>query len=62
MDAFPILRRKDEAVFGEYRTKLLVLEAYDAIQLAIDTGIPFQSKINPPPGQGARHPAKELFA
>ncbi|MDP9358719.1 MAG: hypothetical protein M3R02_26260, partial [Chloroflexota bacterium] len=29
LDTFPIVRRKDEAAFGEYRTKRLCLEAYD---------------------------------
>lgn len=30
LDTFPIVRRKDEAKWGEFRTKRLVLEAYDA--------------------------------
>jgi hypothetical protein len=29
LDTFPIVRRKDEAAFGEYRTKGLRLRAYD---------------------------------
>lgn len=29
LDTFPIVRRKDEARYGEYRTKKMVLEAYD---------------------------------
>jgi hypothetical protein len=29
LDQFPIVRRKDEASYGEYRTKRLCLEAYD---------------------------------
>lgn len=29
MDTFPIVKRRDEAAFGEYRTKRLILEAYD---------------------------------
>ena len=31
MDTFPIVRRKDEAKNGEYRTKRLILEAYDRL-------------------------------
>jgi len=31
LDTFPIVRRKDEAQFGEYRTKRLVLAAYDKL-------------------------------
>ena len=29
LDTFPLIKRKDEAEFGEYRTKRLILEAYD---------------------------------
>jgi hypothetical protein len=32
LDKFPIVRRKDEASFGEYRTKRLCLEAYDRLE------------------------------
>ncbi len=32
LDTFPIVRRKDEAQFGEYRTKRMVLEAYDKLK------------------------------
>jgi len=32
LDTFPIVRRKDEARWGEYRTKRLVLEGYDALR------------------------------
>jgi hypothetical protein len=31
MDTFPIVRRQDEARFGEYRTKRVLLEMYDAL-------------------------------
>ncbi|OKH85389.1 hypothetical protein EB75_23020 [Mycobacterium sp. ST-F2] len=31
LDTFPIARRKDEAAHGEYRTKRLILEAYDRL-------------------------------
>lgn len=31
LDTFPIVRRKDEAKYGEYRTKRLCLEAYDRL-------------------------------
>jgi hypothetical protein len=35
MDTFPIVRRKDIDRYGEYRTKRLILEAYDAMASAI---------------------------
>ena len=59
METFPIVKRKDIATHGEYRTKRLILEVYDAMQKAIDTGTEYQTILDPPPGQGRRHPAKE---
>ena len=32
LDTFPIVRRKDEGRYGEYRTKRMVLENYDALE------------------------------
>lgn len=58
LDTFPIVKRKDEAKYGEYRTKRLILELYDAIQDAIDERKPYQTPLNPPPGHGPRHPTK----
>ncbi|MFW0786138.1 DNA methyltransferase [Gordonia sp. CPCC 206044] len=43
MNTFPIVKRKDEAEFGEYRTKRLILEIYDAMTEAEATGRPYQS-------------------
>ncbi len=31
MEKFPIVARKDEAAYGEYRTQRVILEIYDAI-------------------------------
>lgn len=50
METFPIVKRKDEAAHGHYRTKDKILEIYDAMQQAIITGTPYQSPLNPPPG------------
>jgi len=33
MDSFPIVKRKDEAKHGEYRTQRLVLEAWDRLEM-----------------------------
>ncbi|MCZ7620316.1 MAG: SAM-dependent methyltransferase [Myxococcota bacterium] len=49
LDSFPIVQRKDEATHGEYRTKRVILEIYDALQKAIDTGVPYPSRLDPPP-------------
>ncbi|MBN1954817.1 MAG: restriction endonuclease [Anaerolineae bacterium] len=32
LDTFPIVRRKDEAQYGEYRTKRMVLEAFESLK------------------------------
>jgi len=32
LDTFPIVRRKDEQRYREYRTKRMVLENYDALE------------------------------
>jgi hypothetical protein len=56
MDTFPIVKRKDMAAFGSYRTKDLVLEVYDAMTQAIRTGEPYKTILELPPGQGPRHP------
>lgn len=50
MDTFPIVKRKDEDQFGEYRTKSVILEIYDAMAEAIRTGQPYRTRLNPPPG------------
>lgn len=43
MDTFPIVKRKDEAAHGEYRTKRLILETYDRMAEAIASGTPYSS-------------------
>ena len=62
MDTFPIVRRKDEAKYdGDYRTKRVILEIYDAMQEAIRTGQPYQTRLDPPPAdQRCCHPPMPL--
>lgn len=43
METFPIVMRKDIAVSGSYRTKELILEVYDAMQAASETGCAYRS-------------------
>jgi hypothetical protein len=60
METFPIVKRKDEERFGEYRTKRVILETYDAMAEAIRTGRPYQTRLDPPPGDPrAAHPPRE---
>ncbi|MFD8213559.1 Eco57I restriction-modification methylase domain-containing protein [Streptomyces sp. NPDC059697] len=64
LDTFPIVRRKDEAKYGTYRTKELILAEYDRMAeagLTLDNplvdGENYTSTLTPPPGHGPRHPA-----
>jgi hypothetical protein len=60
MDSFDALRRREEKPqnFGEFRTKRLILERYDAMTEAARTGVPYRTVLDPPPGHGPRHPAR----
>ena len=65
LDTFPIVRRKDEAKYGTYRTKELILAEYDRMAAAgltlenpLVEGENYTSTLTPPPGHGPRHPAK----
>lgn len=59
LDTFPVLRDKETRDFGEYRTKRLVLERYDALAAATASGQPYVSPLSPPPGDPrAAHEAK----
>ena len=61
MDSFPIVRRKDEQKVGEYRTKQVILENYDAMQEAIVTGAFYQTRLDPAPADPmCCHPPREV--
>ena len=49
MDTFPIVRKNDEKAHGEYRTKRVILEVYDALADAIRTGKTYSTRLDPPP-------------
>ena len=49
LDTFPIVRRKDIAQHGEYRTQRVILEIYDALTESTRTGQPYQTRLDPPP-------------
>ncbi|MGW0797124.1 Eco57I restriction-modification methylase domain-containing protein [Streptomyces sp. NPDC002692] len=64
LDTFPIVRRKDEAKYGTYRTKELILTEYDRMAAAglnlenpLVDGENYTSTLTPPPGHGPRHAA-----
>lgn len=58
METFPIVKRKDEAKYGTYRTKEVILDIYDQMKKAMDTGKPYQTMLDPPPGPPADWPPK----
>lgn len=49
MDTFPIVKRKDEQRHGEFRTKHVILEIYEEMRRAIETGHPYTTRLDPPP-------------
>ncbi len=61
MDTFPIVKRRDEKRYGEYRTKRVILEIYDEMQRAMETGEPYQTRLEPPPADPAvAHEPREM--
>lgn len=49
METFPIVKRRDEEKFGDYRTKLMILDIFDDMQEAMEKGEIYQTILNPPP-------------
>ena len=75
METFPIVKRKDEAAHGEYRTKRVILEMYDQMAALPKINVPapkgdgdylvpdvsqYQTWLTPPPADpSVAHPPKE---
>lgn len=60
MDTFPIVRHRDVKAHGEYRTKRVILEIYDELAQAIDSGEPYQARLDPPPADPrVAHPPRQ---
>ena len=55
METFPVVKREDEAAHGTYRTRDLILDAYDRMAEAREAGGAYQTLLDPPPGKGPRH-------
>ncbi|MBO0778116.1 MAG: hypothetical protein J2P37_04740, partial [Ktedonobacteraceae bacterium] len=49
MDTFRVWKEKEEKQLGEYRTKRVILEIYDEMQRASETGEAYQTRLDPPP-------------
>ena len=54
LDTFPIVRKHDEKAHGEYRTKRVILEIYDAMAEAAKTGLPYQTRLEPAPASASQ--------
>ena len=54
MDSFRAFQNNDPECFP--RTRQLILDVYDAMAEAARTGEPYRTILDPPPGQGPRHP------
>ena len=50
METFPVVKRKDEKQYREYRTRRVILEIYDELKQAMETGEPYRTRLEPPPG------------
>ena len=60
MDTFPIIMRWDKEKYGEYRSKRVILECYDAMAEAMKTGRQYQTILDPPPADPrVAHPPLE---
>jgi hypothetical protein len=57
LDTFPIVKKNDDKEYGEYRTKRVILEIYDAMAAASKSGKPYQTVLSPPPADpSVAHP------
>lgn len=63
LDTFPIVKQKDERRFGEYRTKRVILQCYDAMREAMEAGREYQTILDPPPAdERVAHPSPAVRA
>ncbi|HCM95784.1 MAG TPA: hypothetical protein DIT09_14405 [Glutamicibacter sp.] len=60
LDSFSVLAAEESKQWGDYRSKKLILEMFDAMQQSVDAGTAYESPLSPPAGQGKRHDFREL--
>ncbi len=53
MGTFRVWKEKEEKQHGEYRTKRVILEIYDEMKRAMDTDIPYETRLVPGPADPA---------
>src|SRR5262249_20174030 len=62
LETFSRVKYKDEQAYGEYRTKRVILDIYDTMQQAMETGTPYHTRLDPPPAHGWTSPEVTLEA
>ena len=63
METFPIVKPKDEQKYGEYHTKRVILEIYDAMAEASRTGKSYRTLLDPSPADlRVAHPPRQVAA
>ncbi len=61
METFPIVKRKDERLYEEYRTKRVILEMYDEMRRMMEMGEVYRTRLEPEPADAAiEHAPKEI--
>jgi hypothetical protein len=59
VETFPIVKKKDVESSGTFRTKDTILEIYEAMNAAIRTSQPYETRLSPPPAApSCRHSLK----
>ena len=48
LDTFPVLKQSEEREHGQYRTRHVVLDTYDALAASAANGVPYESPLGPP--------------
>lgn len=46
LDTFPVVEKRDRKIYGDFRTKALVLKCYDDLVEAAHSGKPYQSRVD----------------
>lgn len=60
LDSFPIIEKRDRKSHGEYRTKRIILDVFDAMEAAAGSGRPYETRLSPPPADPrVAHPPRE---
>jgi hypothetical protein len=59
LETFPIVWRKDEQRWGEYRTKRVILEVFDDMARAATDGAAYRTRLDPPPANGWTPPVSK---